>query len=741
MKNTIFTLLLLVLVFSCSAQTKVIEEKLNFGFEETAQGKPVGWDHFGSSDYKISLDSASAKSGKYSAIIEFGGEASNYKALSFILPDNYEGKQITLSGYMKTENVTEGFAGLWMRIDPQIAFDNMNQRGVTGTTGWTKYEVTLPMNPSKTKQIVIGGLLVGKGKIWLDDLSITIDGKDIKEAKVYTKKLLPAEKDKEFDKGSTITFPIVMSEKLLSNLELLGKLWGFLKYHHPEVGAGNYNWDYELFRMLPAYLNAGSNKQRDKALLAWIGKYDPIPVCETCKETSSDAYLKPDLSWVENSNMNIDLKKKIKEIYANRHQGEQFYIAMFPGVSNPDFRNENSYANLSYPDAAFRLLALYRYWNMVQYFYPNKHLTDKNWNNVLREYISPFISAQNELEYELAAIRLIGEVHDTHANLWGGKNKVEELRGDMYAPFCVRFIEEKLVVTDYYNPELKESAGLEIGDVITHINGRTIEFMVDSLAEYYPASNEAARLRDISADLLRSSKQSISIKYVSANQNKQKDMMLYHRSRLNIYQWYKVDKNEKCYKLLDGNIGYVTLASIKDEDVPAIKETFKNTKGIIIDIRNYPSAFMPFSLAPYFVSSSTPFVKFTNGNINNPGEFTFTQNLSVPSSGETYQGKLVVIVNEFSQSQAEYTAMSFKAGKNTTIVGSTTAGADGNVSTVLLPGGLRTMISGIGVYYPDGKETQRIGIIPDVKVEPTINGIKAGRDEVLEKAIELINKQ
>ena len=83
--------------------------------------------------------------------------------------------------------------------------------------------------------------------------------------------------------------------------------------------------------------------------------------------------------------------------------------------------------------------------------------------------------------------------------------------------------------------------------------------------------------------------------------------------------------------------------------------------------------------------------------------------------------------------------MAFKAGNNTTVIGSTTAGADGNVSTILLPGGLRTMISGIGVYYPDGTETQRIGIVPDIEVKPTISGIRNEKDELLEKAIELIH--
>ncbi|MEO8962926.1 MAG: S41 family peptidase [Ginsengibacter sp.] len=132
-------------------------------------------------------------------------------------------------------------------------------------------------------------------------------------------------------------------------------------------------------------------------------------------------------------------------------------------------------------------------------------------------------------------------------------------------------------------------------------------------------------------------------------------------------------------------------------------------------------------------------MKFTHGNVDDPGKFTFTNNLEIPGDGNMYRGKLIVLVNELSQSQAEYTAMAFRAGSNTTIIGSTTAGADGNVSTIFLPGGLRTMISGIGVYYPNGDRTQRVGIVPDKEVTPTVEGIRAGKDELLEKAIEIIN--
>ena len=320
-----------------------------------------------------------------------------------------------------------------------------------------------------------------------------------------------------------------------------------------------------------------------------------------------------------------------------------------------------------------------------------------------------------------------------------GGDKIDKLRGHRYAPFKVEFVEDKLVVTDYYNSNLSKISEIKIGDVITHINNTPVEDIVDSLKPYYPSSNKAAMLRDMSEDLLRSKKQTINIRYISSQKNKQKELSLYDTSKLNRYRWYKKNTKEKSYNLLENNIGYVTLASIKDEDIPEIKKVFKNTDGIIIDIRNYPSTPVVYSLDSYFVSTPTPFVKFTQGSIYNPGEFIFTTSLSIPIDKEVYKGKLVVLVNENTQSQAEFTAMAFRAGVNTTIIGSTTAGADGDISTILLPGGLKTWISGIGVYYPDGTETQRAGIVPDITVKRTILGVRNGEDEVLEKAIEIIS--
>src|SRR5690606_11848564 len=150
----------------------------------------------------------------------------------------------------------------------------------------------------------------------------------------------------------------------------------------------------------------------------------------------------------------------------------------------------------------------------------------------------------------------------------------------------------------------------------------------------------------------------------------------------------KVNENEKQYKLLNNDTGYITLANIKADDVAEIKRMFKNTKAIIIDIRNYPSHFVPFELGSYFMQTPTPFVTFTKRAVNTPGAFFYKEVSKNEPVENNYIGKLSVLVYENSQSQAEYTARAFKATPKCGISGSTTAGADVNVSRITLPGGL-----------------------------------------------------
>ena len=143
-------------------------------------------------------------------------------------------------------------------------------------------------------------------------------------------------------------------------------------------------------------------------------------------------------------------------------------------------------------------------------------------------------------------------------------------------------------------------------------------------------------------------------------------------------------------------------------------------------------------MGSHLVEKETEFVRFTNGDLVNPGAFHWIKILSVSPQKPHYSGKVVILIDETTQSQAEYTSMAFRASPRAIVVGSTTAGADGNVSRIALPGGLISMISGIGVFYPDKRPTQRVGIVPDIEKRPTIAGIVTGRDEVLEEALRQI---
>jgi C-terminal processing protease CtpA/Prc len=182
--------------------------------------------------------------------------------------------------------------------------------------------------------------------------------------------------------------------------------------------------------------------------------------------------------------------------------------------------------------------------------------------------------------------------------------------------------------------------------------------------------------------------------------------------------------------------------TLTNDALPKIMEQVSKTKGLIIDFRCYPKDFTVFTLSAYLLPEEKAFVKFTNGSLNTPGLFSFVDGPKVGGANPNYyKGKVVIIINATTQSSAEYHTMAFRVAPRVTVIGSTTAAADGNVSRIHLPGNIMTSISGIGVYYPDGTETQRVGIVPDIEIKPTIKGIRAGRDELLEKAIEVINSE
>lgn len=537
-----------------------------------------------------------------------------------------------------------------------------------------------------------------------------------------------------------------LSKITIDNLANLGMLWGFLKYHHPAIAAGDYNWDAELFRILPGVLTAQTKHEANISLEKWVNHMGKPAACDSCTPRKKDSSVKviPDYGTLfESDNLGTSLIEKLTYIKNNRNQGDNYYVGMIPGVGNPVFDNENPYTKMEYPDAGYRLLALFRYWNIIQYFFPYKYAIGEDWNKVLPEFIPKFFNAKDTTQYLLACLEIIARIHDTHANISSSHKALTNYFGKYYAPVQAKFIEDKLVVTGYYADIFSIKEKLKPGDVITTINGSPVSELVKKYLYLTPASNYSTQLRAMPRDrLLRSNVDTMYLEIVRGGKKMPVVVKCTDPNKLNFLLNYNPSPLDSSYKIIDGNIGYIFPGRYKNEQLDTIKKIFKDTRGIIVDMRCYPSAFMPFTFGNYLKPSASPFVKFIVGDVSNPGLFIFSPLLSngEPNS-DYYKGPLVEIVNEITQSQAEYTTIAFQSAPNLTVIGSTTAGADGNVSRIMLPGGVFTYISGIGVYYPNGEETQRKGVRIDIPLKPTVMGIKNGEDELLEKAIHMINSK
>ncbi|WP_353197844.1 S41 family peptidase, partial [Parapedobacter defluvii] len=524
-----------------------------------------------------------------------------------------------------------------------------------------------------------------------------------------------------------------LSKQQMEDLKTLGLIWGFVKYYHPAIASGEVNWDYELFRVLPSVLQAPDQGARDAVLVKWINKLGPVKKGDAAP---TKAKVEPDLDWISTTGLSHALTTLLQEIRSAKRTNEHFYIGMTPGVGNPVFKNESAYYAMEAADDGMRLLALYRYWNMIQYFFPYKNLIEEDWKDVLGEFIPKFTEVDNTEGYVLALLELIGRIHDTHANI-GGNSVLDKFFGERYAPVNVYFVEEQAVVTGYAHAEWGKATGLEVGDVVAAINGKTVADRIKELLKYTPASNYPTQLRDIGPKLLRSNDSTIRVEVLRSGNRLSRVLKTYKPSELTLNNLFKT--RDTSFRMIGDSIAYVNNGSLNPKDLLGYWDRLKQSKGLIIDDRNYPSHFPIYEFSKYLMPRPAPFVVSSVGSVLHPGYFVLNKQISVGAfNDKRYDGNVVILVNEVSQSSAEFHAMAYRVHPNAVVIGSTTAGADGNVSAIMLPGGIRTAISGVGVYYPDGGETQRVGIVPDIEVKPTIEGIKAGRDEVLEKAIELI---
>jgi C-terminal processing protease CtpA/Prc len=278
-------------------------------------------------------------------------------------------------------------------------------------------------------------------------------------------------------------------------------------------------------------------------------------------------------------------------------------------------------------------------------------------------------------------------------------------------------------------------ADIRSGDVITDINDVATADIRARLRKYVWASNEGSLHRNVDSLILRTNASTIALGVSRFGVRRTVQMRTLAVADV-IAEGTRLEGLREKWTVLDGNLGYVNMGLLQQADVPAAMTALATTVAIIFDVRNYPNGTL-YLIAQRLNPTSRSFVKFTRPRFDQPGTTISDVALDAGSMSANpgyYRGKVILLGDEQTQSHAEFTMMALQTAPDVTIVGSPTAGADGNVSLIALPGGLRTYFSGLGVFYPDGSPTQRVGIVPDVFVVPTLEGVQNGVDEVLERA-------
>lgn len=513
------------------------------------------------------------------------------------------------------------------------------------------------------------------------------------------------------------------------------KVWGFLKYYHPIVASGKFDWDEEFISRIDSLNNLKSKQSVSNFYSGWISSLGGIENCKKCKIPIVDT-LKFNLNndWIKDTSLfSGELIEQLQHIADNRNTGNNYYVGSVKYVGNTTYSNEKAYKDSIYPSSQLRLLGLARYWNIINYFYPYKYVIGENWDDVLEEMVPKFKNAEDTVAYHLALLELIVKLNDSHAEF--STAYVYQRLGFKFPPFYFKIIDDKAVVTGFFNDSLCKANDIRKGDVFLKVNDISIKDILYKLSKYIPASNEAVKRRNAVWRIFNGNTDTVNVEFERNGAVASKMLRRYLFTDFN----YRLKPPVDTFKILDGNIGYINMGLLVKQQVKYVMKKLEHTKAIIFDVRNYPNGIL-YMVADFLNKDRKPFVKFTKPDITYPGVFSWTEpyKCGKKKHKDYYKGKVVLLFNESTQSHAEFTLMALQTAPDVISIGSQTAGADGNVSLIPLPGGYTTYMTGIGVYYPDGRATQRIGIVPDIEVRPTIEGIRQGKDEVLDKAIEIL---
>jgi hypothetical protein len=194
---------------------------------------------------------------------------------------------------------------------------------------------------------------------------------------------------------------------------------------------------------------------------------------------------------------------------------------------------------------------------------------------------------------------------------------------------------------------------------------------------------------------------------------------------------------------LESGVWYVDLTRAKMDEIAPKLGALSAARGVVFDVRGYPTD-AGFGILPHLVDGPENdrwmhVAKIVGPFYETAGWMHFGWDLRPQSP--RIAGRVVFLTDGRAISYAE-SVMGYVADRKLgTIVGSTTAGTNGNVASFTTPGGFNVTFTGMRVTRHDGRgQFHLVGVSPDVPVAPTPEGLRAGRDEVLERGLAIVRE-
>jgi C-terminal processing protease CtpA/Prc len=541
----------------------------------------------------------------------------------------------------------------------------------------------------------------------------------------------------------------------------VAKTWATVKYFHPYLSDRHIDWDQALLDALPRIRSARDNSEYKTAVDAMLSVLqDPLtravspddklelPPGITPQRTRIHHGLPSHTNgWrgfysgvVERSaalvsTMSLPLGSGLT---ASIRLSEPIAKGL---TAEPFDRRDQDYSENAFPSAELRLLAAFRLWGAVHYFYAYKDLMDEDWDAAFSRTLPKFIGATNALEYNFAVSEMVRALADSHAKV--ESPELKRYFGESPLGLRIRLLDRKPVITDVLDEEAKR-AGVRAGDIVSKLDGEALGERVNRQASYISGSTQQGLGVLVCERILNGADGSSASLTISSAEGDAKEITL---KRSTAYRSLFVPQRKgEVVRKLAGNIGYLDMDRLEEDGVAAAFERLRDAPGIIFDLRG---RFLPSirSVASRLTSKTNVTAAIVNGPVllepdaphtgSDSYSASYFSSVVVPSSDlPKYKGKVVVLIDERTADQAEMAALFLEVAAKVEYVGSPSAGVVGESTDLALPGTIIVSFSGQDVRHSNGGPLQRLGIQPNVSAPPTLAGIRASRDEALEKALE-----